>query len=206
MDAVRSQNSVTNAYHITIAESAGRKKRRAMWLDLCTGRVMHIYIYIWQFTAGQSAVVAKAGVRVNVHSLVAGCILLGESAFCCKFPCHLAALRSTSDHARYDRSKQQRHSLAPHHYCAIAIFCFTRACRFLLKHLFHPPLHRAVSLTVREPACRAESGMHRALVDRRSQATRARTFCHGWRTTATTAARVRNSPPLLRHRGGSCAK
>lgn len=39
----------------------------------------------------------------------------------------------------------------------------------------------------------------------RSQATGARTFCHGWRTTATTVARVRNSHPHPRqHCGSSC--
>lgn len=163
--------SVTNTYRITIAESG--KKREEM--QSVTDKVVRAYIYIHIhgcihiYIGGHSDEKLRSkswrASGFSVHSLVAGCILSVESAFCYKFPCHLAAARSTSDRAQYDRDKRQRHSLALH---------LTTAARpdapspsFSLpvfaahpRHLFHPPYHAVVTVRewrTRQVACTVRS-------------------------------------------------
>lgn len=87
-----------------------------------------------------------SGLTTHVRSPVVGCISSIESVFCCKFPYHLAALRSTSDLTRDDHDDEddkdddkddeaedtRASRITLHHLgtfrCAIAIFR-SAACR-----------------------------------------------------------------------------
>lgn len=120
-------------------------------LHLC----MYVHTYIrmqisQEYIAAELAFPRIRKLTCMLRSPIAGCISSTESAFCCKFPYHLATLRSTSDltsrtitrtmtrtSTTTTRMKMLARTASSHHHstfrCAIAIFrsapCRSRGTR-----------------------------------------------------------------------------